>query len=415
MSKFSGNLHVNEQALPTVKEDKSGVVFVTKCASRWHEPLFRFLRKTHGPVRTIFVNEEMKSRNLPSHGKPLVDRLKAFVDDHEPELLIFDLEFSLLLSPWEVAAVSSHASCKSFGIAMDDDRFHDINRLIYSGVDAVLTHPLSVERYRLINYRAYDFFPSFELCRSNDNDRTHEEVPLDIDVLSYGLLKSDRRMIIDELERNGINVVHPDFDTSDEELNNLIKRSKIVINLSGGSAISSNPIQFLPFVHSKSKKFQTRQLKSRIYEVASLGSLCVSEKFAGDQLVFNGDSLLTVENNIEMVKKIQCLLGDKAYFDKEKNRFLNTFNNLYGLEKRIKDFQAFTSNIKPQVGLSFKSSVLLDASCLATKSIYSKNLRPILFRSEVSTSISYSFSVKVVAISLLIFALCNKVFLKNEP
>ena len=73
------------------------------------------------------------------------------------------LTFSLLLSPLDVENLKE--LCEYFARnSMDDDRFHDINREIYA-CDAVLTFPLSVNRYKLVGMNAFAFFPSWELTR----------------------------------------------------------------------------------------------------------------------------------------------------------------------------------------------------------------------------------------------------------
>ena len=381
------------------------VIFITKCSSRWHAPMFKFLEKAYGEVRTVFLNDEIKSRRLASSGKRLVDGIMSIINIDIPSAVIFDLEFSVLLSPGEVASVCKNLSCPTFGVAMDDDRFHNINREIYAGVDGILTHPLSVERYRLIGYDAFDFFPSFELCRSENNDMAISASEKDIEVLSYGLLKGDRKWVLDQLKLTGVNVYHPPFDTSDEELNNYIQRSKIVINLSSGSPVANNPIQFLPFSTYKQTSFPTRQLKSRIYEVAALGALCVSEKFAGDNLVFEGNSLITVRDTSEMVEVINKLISDVDAYETALANFLSSFNSKYNLKRRIEEFREFSDSLPLKRNVHLRSGIIMNACSLATKCIYSLRPTPLLRLQVGDLSLFKSFMIKVLAIFFILYSL----------
>jgi len=396
-----------------MEKDSISVVFITKCESRWHKPLFRFLEKAYGNVSTIFLNEEIKSRRLPSSGKPLVDDICCRITEHAPLIVIFDLEFSLLLSPGEVASVCKGLSCPTFGIAMDDDRFHDINREVYAGVDGILTHPLSVERYRLIGYDAFEFFPSFELCRDEGHNLNIDVHDKDIDVLSYGLLKGDRKRVLEQLKNSGVNVYHPPFNTSDAELNNLIRRSKVVINLSSGSPVANNPIQFLPFSKFKQTIFPTRQLKSRIYEVAALGTLCVSEEFAGDNLVFEGDGLITVKDSAEMVEVINNLILDNYYYEAVLVKFLSVFNSRYNLRRRVEEFRKFTDGFNLRRGVRLESGTVINACSLATKCIYSLRPLPLLRFQLDNSSFFKSLTVKVLAFFFILYSL-GCVLLKRQ-
>ncbi|MDB9772162.1 hypothetical protein OAC11_05105 [Alphaproteobacteria bacterium] len=288
---------------------------------------------------------------------------------------------------------------------MDDDRFHDINREVYAGVDGILTHPLSVERYLLIGYRAFDFFPSFELCRDQNIDKYVDVHDKDIDVLSYGLLKEDRKWVLKQLKDRGINVYHPPFDTSDSDLDALIRRSKIVINLSSGSPIANNPIQFLPFSAFKETRFPTRQLKSRIYEVAALGTLCISEDFAGDNLVFLNGGLVKVKDLSEMVDVINNLISDSVSYEETHTKFLASFNSQYNLQKRVNEFRSFVDTCVSKRKNSLKSGFLINACSIAAKCIYSSGFVPFFKFKAENSSMFKSFMMRILALVLITYSL----------
>lgn len=381
------------------------VIFIAKCSSRWHSPLFRFLEEVYGAVDVIYLNKEIRSRQLPSSGTALIAGLCDRVNNLSAKACIFDLEFSVLLAPDEVASVCKEVSCPTFGVALDDDRFHDINREVYAGVDGILTHPLCVERYRLIGYRAFDFFPSFELCRDQNLDKYVDVHDRDIDVLSYGLLKGDRKWVLEQLKDRGVNVYHPPFDTSDADLDALIRRSKIVINLSSGSSIANNPIQFLPFSGLKETRFPTRQLKSRIYEVAALGTLCISEDFAGDNLIFQGGGLVKVKGPSEMVDVINNLISDSVSFEEAHTEFLASFNSQYNLPKRVNEFISFVDGCVSKRQNSLKSGFLFNACSIATKCIYSSGPFPLFKFKAENYSMFKSFMMRILALVLITYSL----------
>ena len=57
-----------------------------------------------------------------------------------------------------------------------------------------------------------------------------------------------RREVVDYLRSQSIKVFHPSFESTDAEIEDYIKRSKLVLNISSGSPTSNNPSDFLPFV-----------------------------------------------------------------------------------------------------------------------------------------------------------------------
>ena len=385
-------------------------IIISKCFSRWHDPLKIYLNHLFDDVEFLYVNNLFRESDKSYTGKELIDYITQLINAKKCNICIFDLEFSWLLSPFEVASISKNLIIPTFGIGMDDDRFHEINRILYRGVDAVLTFPFSVEKYRLIQKESYDFFPSFELAWDIDGQKQIK----DIDVLFYGLLKGDRKHSIDFLLQKGIKINILPFSTPNDELIRFIKRSKIVLNFSSGSPICSNPIQFLPFCKTRESDFPVKQIKSRIFEVGNLGSLCLTDDFAGSNL-FNKDNLCLVKNDQQMYDMIVHLLNDENFYNRKLSQFQKMFLKKYSLNNRIFDFQEYIKKItvfkKNRIEIAsyeiYKKESLMNACSLATKMIYFKSVTVLFKHSRENKSfLTFIFEI-FVSIILLIKIMIN--------
>lgn len=386
-------------------------LIISKCESRWHPFLVKYLRFCFQKIDFFYLNNFFK--NIASAKKIfLYDLINDVVNFDEVSVIIFDLEFSLLLSPSDVKMISEKSGCIIFGIGMDDDRFHDLNRIMYGAVNAVLTFPLSVERYALIGKKAYAFFPSFELVRAPEPNllRNTDE---SIDVLFFGLLKGKRKKTVAFLRSNGIDVVHPNFNTSDADLVDLIRRSKLVLNLSSGSPVSTSFDQFLPFSSTREERFPVSQLKSRIFEVGSLGSLCVTDTFAGYSLSFPGGALPCAEGDAALLELINRLLSNSDLYNDTKSSFLKEFSARYSLKDRITEFRDFVIKVdskRNEEGEFIFFDCRTEALSLATKITYSRSPfvillflskeRPILLN-FFTISLTFYFLIKILYMRML--------------
>jgi hypothetical protein len=390
------------------------IVIVSKCKSRWHEQLVQSFYSVFDKVHILYINELIQGHKIGKNGAELTDDLSRIIISYSATHILFDLEFSLLLSPWEVNEIGNICKIPTFGWGIDDDRFHDVNCRVYAGVDAMLTNSLSVERYRLIDKQAFNIFPFFELAPEAPNLSTSKE----IDVLFFGLKKADRAKKILFLEERGINVYCADFSTTHEDLVQLIYKSKIVLNLSGGSRVVTTPLGFVPFIEYREDNFNVKQLKSRIFEAGGLGSLCVSEDFPLDSTIFPKESLPIGRSIEELYLIIEKLLKDEDYYKDSLEKFQNQFFERYNLKNRSIEFKKFLSLT------SFRDSkkiietpVLYSACILATKFIYQRSYRVFSpFKIKDKNTLIKKFVVISLSLIILIWSsfklLANKI--KNE-
>lgn len=374
------------------------LVIIAKCKSRWHEQLIQSFYSVFDDVYILHINELIKSHKIGKSSGELTHDLSEIIIGYSATHILFDLEFSLLLSPWEVNEIGNICSIPTFGWGIDDDRFHDINRRIYAGVDAILTNPLSVERYRLIGEQAFNIFPFFELAPEAPNLSKNKE----IDVLFFGLRKSDRAEKILFLEERGVNVYWADFSTSHEDLVQLIYKSKIVLNFSGGSPIVSTPLRFVPFIEYRENSFNIKQLKSRIFEVGGLGSLCVSEDFPLEGAIFPEKSLPIGGSIEELYLVIEKLLNDEEYYKDSLEKFQKQFTKSYNLKSRSIEFKEFLSltSIRNS-GKKIETPIFYSACILATKFIYQRNIM-ILALSKIKDQNGFYKKINTVTLALII-------------
>jgi len=391
----------------------SKCVLFSKCYSRWHPFLISYLEAVFENIEVVYINSFFKSVNLTFSNSFWIDHLLEEYSLHDVDYAIFDLEFSLLLSPSDINNICLKLDCISFGMGMDDDRFHDINRKIYHFVDAMLTFPLSVERYKLIGIRAIDFFPSFELMRGEPERGGHRVK--DIDVLFFGLLKGERKKVVDYLLEKKINVFHPDFSTSDEELKEMIGRAKIVLNLSSGSPVSSNLKQFLPFSSVIETEYPVWQLKSRVFEVGALGVLCVSDDFAGYHLSFPMGELPIAKNKEDLFFLINELLLNEEKFKLAEENFVNIFSERYSLENRVKYFKQACKDCSKQKRIrkgGARNFDLIEAYSLAVKMVYMRSLMPLYNTIHSNMKIGSKLKTILLSLTTLVKILFNYLWIK---
>jgi len=374
------------------------LVIVAKCKSRWHEQLIQSFYSVFDDVHILHINELINNHAIGKNSGELTHDLSEIIMGHSATHILFDLEFSLLLSPWEVNEIGNICDTPTFGWGIDDDRFHDINRIIYAGVDAMLTNSLSVERYRLIGKQAFNIFPFFELAPEAPNLSTSKE----IDVLFFGLKKADRAEKILFLEERGVNVYCADFSTSHEDLVQLIYKSKIVLNFSGGSPIVTTPLRFVPFIEYRENNFNVKQMKCRIFEAGGLGTLCVSEDFPLDSSIFPKGSLPIGRSIEELYLIIEKLLKDEDYYKDSLEKFQNQFFERYNLKNRSIEFKKFLSLTSVRnSGKKIESPILYTACILATKFIYQRNIK-VLAPSKIKDQNGFLKKINTVTLAMMI-------------
>ena len=74
--------------------------------------------------------------------------------------MIFDLEFDYLLLPNEIRFIKKETQAKCYGLCLDDDTLHEINRNFYQHCDALIVNGnLPKYKYESYGYNAFNVLP----------------------------------------------------------------------------------------------------------------------------------------------------------------------------------------------------------------------------------------------------------------
>ena len=196
----------------------------------------------------------------------------------------------------------------------DDFDMHEINTHTALACDGILSCcPISVLRYKEKGLNAHFIFHE-----SDERIFKNLNIEKDIDVLFFGALKANRAKYINKLKDSNINfkVVGPANEdgimVNNEELNNFINRSKVVINFSS----TGNKNKFYSHI---TYPFNYLYPKGRIMITGLCGTLCVSEYAPAHNIIFSKDTLIEFRNPAEMIEKIQnILVNDQELKNKTK-------------------------------------------------------------------------------------------------
>ena len=187
---------------------------------------------------------------------------------------------------------------------------------------------MAVLKYNEKGYKALFF--QFESTKLNKNNESKKE----IDVLFYGHITPDRKIFLDYIAKEGIslkNVGHEDNITMlpQDELLNLISKSKIVLNFS-----KTRTAVLLNYSSESIYKFYYLY-KGKIIVAGLKGAACVSEYSPGTELLFSKDEVATFFTKEECVKILKKLLNNKELLEKYTNKFTSKVYNLYEDKKNF--------------------------------------------------------------------------------
>ena len=173
-------------------------------------------------------------------------------------------------------------------MTFDDYELHDINSLTATACDLVVSFcPLSVLKYKEKGFKAYQM-----ILEGDVNIFKNHNTKKEIDVIFFGGLSGDRKILIDYIKKEGISVITIGKESgnyaTDEELSRLISSSKVVLNLSKShwGAVRNYP-------YGKIYEFYY-QLKGRVVIAGLCGTACVSEFFPTCDLLFGKNTVLNV-------------------------------------------------------------------------------------------------------------------------
>lgn len=247
--------------------------------------------------------------------KQIIKKINEVVKKQEINFSFFQGDYISLIDYDFITKINCS---KKYLYLTDDFDMHEVNTLTALACDGIISGcPISVFKYKEKNLNAY-----FVIHESDERVYKNLNINKDIDVIFFGTLKADRINFIDKLKENKINlkIVGPADNNSalvsNEELNKLINRSKIVLNFSSTGYKNK-------FYSHKTFAFNYLILKGRVMISGLCGSLCISEHAPAHKLIFKEDALPEFKDAEEMITKIKYFLNDENALKNQTTKFAN--------------------------------------------------------------------------------------------
>ena len=273
----------------------------------WNIPVIKRFSNYYD-VESIYISE-IKNKNFTE----TVNEINNLIKLKNVEIVVFDVDYFKFINFFFIEKISCK---KKIFFTGDDFELHEMNSITASACDLVLSGcPLSVLKYKEKGYSAY-FIPY-------ENDKIiDEEQKKEIDVIFFGELTQNRKELLKYISENGINLKNVGFESSngkklsDNELEKLISKSKIVLNLSKSRSCSS--------VNNYSSENTFKyyyQHKGRVWDSGSKGVLCVSEYSPANEIFFKEDEIPTFSTKEDCVKILRKLLSDEKLLNEYTRKF----------------------------------------------------------------------------------------------
>ena len=231
--------------------------------------------------------------------KQVIIKINKYIDEDNVKFSFFQ---GCYISLIDFNFISKIKTLKKILYLTDDFDVHEVNSITAKACDIVLTGcPISKLRYEEKLFESY-YLP----LESDDNILKNYNLKKDIDVLFFGKIKANRKIYLEKLKEDNVNIKILGTDDSNFvshiELAKYISRAKIVVNFSQTGEKNK-------FYSHKTIKFNHLQLKGRVLMAGLCKTLCVSERSPATKLIFN-DSCVYFDNYEEMSSKIKDLLND---------------------------------------------------------------------------------------------------------
>ena len=267
----------------------------------------------------LYVNN-YKNKNFTE----TVNDINNLIKSKNIEIVVFDVDYFRFINFFFIKKINSR---KKILITADDFDFHEMHSVTASTCDLVLSAcPLSILKYKEKGYEAH--YISFDNGKINKKNNKKKE----IDVLFFGHVTPDRKGILDYIAKEGIslkNVGHEAgiYGLPEDELLDLISKSKIVLNL---SKTRTTVVQ--NYASESIYKFYY-QLKGKIIVAGLNGAACVSEYSPGQELLFSEEEVPTFFTKEECAKILKKLLNNNELLAKYTNKFTSKVCNLFEEKK----------------------------------------------------------------------------------
>ena len=284
--------------------------------SHWNIPVINQF-SSYYDTEHLFIND-YKNKNFTE----VIIEINNLIKSKNIQIVVFDVDYFKFTNFFFIERINAN---KKILITGDDFELHELNSITASACDLVLnTCPLSVLKYKEKGYEAHIFHFEYDPA---DKKIKRSNLKKEIDVLFFGALTPDRSNFLEHIEKKGINlknIGHKEgsYGLPDNELKELIDKSKIILNLS-----KSRTSEVRNYSSENIYKFYY-QLKARVLTAGLKGVACVSEYSPGQELLFNDDQILTFFTKDECAEILQKYLADDNLLENYTSKFSSRVNEL---------------------------------------------------------------------------------------
>ena len=267
----------------------------------------------------LYVND-YKNKNFTE----TINDINNLIKSKNIDVVVFDVDYFRFINLFFIEKINSK---KKILITADDFDFHEMHSVTANTCDLVLSAcPLSILKYKEKGYEAhYISFDNGKIYKKNNKKK-------EIDVLFFGHVTPDRKGILDYIAKEGISLKNVGreagiYGLPEDELLDLISKSKIVLNLS-----KTRTTVVKNYASENVFKFYY-QLKGRIFLAGFQGAACVSEYSPGQELLFSEEEVPTFFTKEECAKILKKLLNNNELLAKYTNKFTSKVCNLFEEKK----------------------------------------------------------------------------------
>ena len=293
---------------------KNKVLIIFKYPHAWNNPV---IAKFSNYYETEFLYvSNFKDKNFTE----IIQHINNLIVEKAIDIVVFDVDYFKFINLFFIQKIKAKKKIIWTG---DDFELHSMNAITASECDLILsTCPLSVLKYKEKGYQAY-------LTHGEKGEIiNNSQIKKEIDVLFFGALTEDRKVFLNYISSKGINLKNVGHEEGlsglpSEELQKLISKSKIILNLSKTRTTSVKN-----FSSENIYKFYY-QSKGRITIAGINGVACVSEYSPIQDMLFKNNQIPTFYTKDECVDVLKSLLTNEELLKKVTRLFTERSNELY--------------------------------------------------------------------------------------
>ena len=312
---------------------KKKVLIIFKAKWDWNKFIIKKISKFYD-VDHIYL-DRIKKNYLKT-----IDEINHLIEKDKIDIVIFDVDYQKFINHYFIKKIKNSVKIM---LTLDDYERHNFNLITANSCNYVLTAcPISAYKYKEVGKDA-----SFMPIESDGKLYKDLKIKKDIDVFFFGKVNKDRKIFLDYLTNNGINLKvvgnNSENRVSDTELVNLICRSKIVINF---SKTTWGKIMNIPEKNVFSYQYQ---FKGRIIQAGLCGTACISQYAPHHSLMYKNDELIQFSTKEQCLKIIDDLLKNPNKLENYKAKFSKKTLDTYEDEKTLPSLKNFIDNKLPKI------------------------------------------------------------------